>query len=787
MNTILVTAYAINPFNGSEDGTGWNFVMQIARHNNVIAVTRKNNRPHIERYQTENPEMQARFDRITFMYFDWPKKLIWWKKGPLLSLIYFYMWQFTLAVWLKSKKLSFDIAHNLNFHNDWTPTFLWILGKPLVWGPVGHHPKIPKQFVIDQYGKKEYLKDRYLWLLKNIFWKLDPFVFISRKKADHVVCINSEAPKKLKLARDKYSIIPAVASEMINTAAVEKPIFRVISSGRFVALKGFDVTIRSFAAFYNKLSAEQKTKTELVLVGTGEQKQLLEGMIAAEGIKHCTKIINWIPRTEMMDLFSSSSVFLFPSHEGAGMVVPEAMSYGLPVLCWDNCGPGEFIHPSSKLAVPYRSYKEGINSYAENLYRLFSDKLFYKEESLLATERYHNLFNWDIKGDQLNSIYSKVLTAKNKKAAQVGSDKPLTKQRIVAVHLLNDRSGSPLVFRQALITLSKNNRVDLYTATPSGDGFLSNIPGINQHNIFYKWHSNKFILLALFLFAQTYLFVKILFNISRKDTLYINTLLPFGAALAAKLRGCKVVYHIHEVSVKPQGLKNFLTTVAEKTALEIIFVSNFVKEQFNFIKPVIKVVYNTLPENFIEETKLVANNNKLWPFTVLMLCSLKKYKGIYEFVDLSKKLPHINFILVLNAAEKDMETFRQSVNAPANCFMFSAKSDTVPFYKLCHLVVNLSNPDEWIETFGMTVLEAMQCGRPVIVPPAGGVTELVHEGQDGFYVNSSNMEELSRKVELLASSPDMYKKMADTASKNAANFSPLRFNGSIDMIFQKIA
>ena len=76
--------------------------------------------------------------------------------------------------------------------------------------------------------------------------------------------------------------------------------------------------------------------------------------------------------------------------------------------------------------------------------------------------------------------------------------------------------------------------------------------------------------------------------------------------------------------------------------------------------------------------------------------------------------------------------------------------------------------------------------QAVIVPPAGGVTELVHEGQDGFYVNSRNIEELSRKVELLASSPDMYQRMSDTASKNAANFSPLRFNISIEMIFHKL-
>ena len=38
--TILATAYAINPYKGSEDGMGWNFVLQIAKFNRVIALTR---------------------------------------------------------------------------------------------------------------------------------------------------------------------------------------------------------------------------------------------------------------------------------------------------------------------------------------------------------------------------------------------------------------------------------------------------------------------------------------------------------------------------------------------------------------------------------------------------------------------------------------------------------------------------------------------------------------------------------------------------------------------------
>ena len=125
-----MTAYAINPYKGSEDGMGWNFSLQAARHSKIIAVTRKNNRSAIEKFIHENPD--ERYANLEFRYFDWPNWMLFWKKGPLLSLIYYYFWQLSLAIHVRFRKWNFDLAHNLNFHNDWTPSFLWITGKPLV-------------------------------------------------------------------------------------------------------------------------------------------------------------------------------------------------------------------------------------------------------------------------------------------------------------------------------------------------------------------------------------------------------------------------------------------------------------------------------------------------------------------------------------------------------------------------------------------------------------------------------------------------------------------------------
>ncbi len=74
-----------------------------------------------------------------------------------------------------------------------------------------------------------------------------------------------------------------------------------------------------------------------------------------------------------MGLFQIASCFLFPSHEGAGMVVAEALSFGLPVVCLDNCGPGEFICENSGFAVPIGSYDNTVSALAAALSKLYQD------------------------------------------------------------------------------------------------------------------------------------------------------------------------------------------------------------------------------------------------------------------------------------------------------------------------------------------------------------------------------------------------------------------------------
>ena len=52
---VLLSAYACEPGKGSEPGVGWNWVKQLARHEDVWVLTRSNNRGAIEQALRSEP------------------------------------------------------------------------------------------------------------------------------------------------------------------------------------------------------------------------------------------------------------------------------------------------------------------------------------------------------------------------------------------------------------------------------------------------------------------------------------------------------------------------------------------------------------------------------------------------------------------------------------------------------------------------------------------------------------------------------------------------------------
>jgi len=403
MKTVLATTYAVNPYKGSEDGMGWNFVYQIARFNKVIAVTRQNNRKHIEAFMEENPS--SVYENMSFVYFDLPYWMRFWKKKSRGAMLYFWMWQRSIPKLISKLNIVFDIAHNLNFHNDWTPSHLWKLKKPFVWGPIGHHPRIPTQY-LKPYKNTYRIKDVLSWAVKKYFWKYSRSLKMTTQKADHVLCMNSSVPDMLKEVENKYTIMPSVATEDFGHEPLKTSSkFTLVSAGRLVPLKGFDLTISAFADFLSALAPDQKANCELLIIGDGPEKINYQELARKNDLEQHVKFIRWIDRTDLMDILKDASLFVFPSHEGAGMIVAEALSFGLPVICLDNYGPGEFINQDCGIGVAEQDYTGTVKALSDGILELYNNPQKRNRLSAGARTQFKNYFDWNRRGETLSTIY----------------------------------------------------------------------------------------------------------------------------------------------------------------------------------------------------------------------------------------------------------------------------------------------------------------------------------------------------------------------------------------------
>ncbi len=352
--------------------------------------------------------------------------------------------------------------------------------------------------------------------------------------------------------------------------------------------------------------------------------------------------------------------------------------------------------------------------------------------------------------------------------------------RIFAFHLLNDRSGSPKVLRQLIQGWIREKReVHLYTSLHT-DGFLSNIEGVYYHNGWYRFQANPWLRLLYYTLSQFILFIRMFGRLKKGDIVYVNTVLPFGAACLGKLKGCRVIYHIHESTVNPALLKWFLFQTVRCTASDIINVSEYVQNAHGIISIPNHLIYNAIDDDFLTlATPLEKTAN---PANVLMVCSLKAYKGVFEFLQLAHDNPAYPFRLVLNATATDIEAFFAGSKIPSNLALFPVQKNLHPFYQWADVVLNLSRPDGWIETFGLTIVEGMAYGLPAIVPPVGGILEVIEAGVSGFRVDSRERESLNRCLRSLMGDPDFYRNASRAATQRLELFREKTFREKTGMV-----
>jgi len=350
---------------------------------------------------------------------------------------------------------------------------------------------------------------------------------------------------------------------------------------------------------------------------------------------------------------------------------------------------------------------------------------------------------------------------------------------IVFVHLLNDRSGSPRVLRNVMEALASRDSAQLLYLGDGGDGFLGEaVPQARRYA--YRRGANRWATLFAYLGSQWGLWrsLRQARDIDRGAVLYVNTLLPFAASLYGRFSGWRVVCHLHEASMRPRLLQWFLLRLACWSAQRMICVSEFHRRSLGLVQA--RVVANSIDrEMFAAGLRSVYAPRRDGVFRVCMLCALRDYKGVPEFVRLAREFAEAEFELVASDDAEAARRYFAAQELPANLRLRQAVADASDIYVRASLVVNLSRVDMCQETFGLTLLEAMTFGVPVIAPPVGGPAELVQDGVHGYLVDSRDAGALRDTVARLAGDQALCLHLSRQCRQRAQALSPEVFQAEI--------
>ena len=360
-------------------------------------------------------------------------------------------------------------------------------------------------------------------------------------------------------------------------------------------------------------------------------------------------------------------------------------------------------------------------------------------------------------------------------------------KHIICFHLYNDYSGSPKVLKIVLEgLLKKGYQIDLITSTGGALDELLYYKNLSKYSYPYRFSNNPIVTMLRYCMVQLYTFILTFRWLFYKDVaFYINTLLPVGPALAGRIMGKRVVYHYHENAFVKGTFYKVLATIMQKLAHEIICVSEY---QASFLqqKKCVITIPNALPQNFVN--RLTPNFKTAFERkTILMLGSLELYKSPLEFIELAKRLPQFVFVLVISDTKENIDIFieKYKINVYKNLTIYPRQNDVVPFYNQASLVLNLSDKKQVVETFGLTALEAMSAGLPVIVPTEGGIAEMVVDGENGYKIDVQNLNQIAECIKTILSDETLYMELAQNALAYSKRFSEAKMVNSIEMILNR--
>lgn len=358
---VLLSAYACDPYKGSEEGSGWNWAYNLAKSGcKVCVITTPIGKPSIERY-LEN----SKVENLEFMYVDWTIGKINFEKVLNFKFSYYIkyiIWQYKILSIAKKldEKLKFDIIHHVSWGSLQLGSVLWKLNKPFIFGTVGGG-QITNKIFKNEFGNAWRVeKIREFITNFKVFKMLDTGK--AAAKADLVLVTNKETlilAKNYGARNVKLMLDTSIPEEYLHsiTKKEKNEKIKILWVGRLGKRKGLSLFLKIVQ------NVKNPNVEFFVIGGEGDSRYEIEDFINKKRDNRL-KWLGQIDWTEVKKYYEIADLFVFTSlRDSFGSQVLEAMAHGLPVVALNQFGVRDFIPDDACIKI---EIKDNIDNIIKN-------------------------------------------------------------------------------------------------------------------------------------------------------------------------------------------------------------------------------------------------------------------------------------------------------------------------------------------------------------------------------------------------------------------------------------
>lgn len=560
--------------------------------------------------------------------------------------------------------------------------------------------------------------------------------------------------KVMKIPGHKIEIIPNGISSSFrileDRSLIEKTLKRLNVARPYILNVGGESPWKNVSRLieaYALLVKEHNIKEQLVITGI-RKKSILDGHLKeTEKLKlsNKVKILGYVDESNLVALYNGAEMFVYPSlMEGFGLPPLEAMACRTPVAASNATSIPEIVGDAALLFNG-----KDVEQMAEKIYTLLIDenlKSKLRKKGLEHVKKY----SWDETARKTLMVYAEAAGMTN---------------NILYYETGSGFGGSTNAVANLINRVNRNKFTPVLAIKHYGP-MLGGLERCDVIKLKDYHRLSKDLNTLVYTFFNGLMEIITLYRLIKKRKIAlvhinVNPMSALPAAIASKMAGVPCICHLRQTRSLIKREKGLVSCVDKFIVLNKkaydIYKRDILEEKLVLVHDGVNLEEFSNVTRGIFRKEMNLNSSQV----IGLVGRIVKGKGQKEFILAAKEVlktkPGAKFVITGDAAgEKDgyfeevMELVKKEGMSEKVAFT-GWRKDIKSVIADFDILIQASTT--FPEGFGLTLIEAMALGKPVIATDIPGPSDIIRSGETGFLIPPGDVHAMAEKIEYLLNNP----------------------------------